>query len=241
MQGTWVRSLIQEPRIHMLWSNLAHAPRLLKPMHAWAWVLQQEKPSQWEACAPQLERARTLQRRASATKKRQRERSCWKSPYFAAGNLICDNSLVCHLTKPPFGPKLKSLRVGLGVPGPIVCQATQAQWTWSRGTTVLEAHGGPGAACVAGLRVGVVPGRQSLECSWLQEQYVVPLHSSSHRAFYSERLLMLLSILINLLCLSSLVSGSTSSRRSSLPRNSQHWVRCFLLSFYAYLLKLFFF
>ena len=85
---------------------------------------------------------------------------------------------------------------------------------------------------VAGLRVGVVPGRQSLECLWLQEQYVVPLHSSSHRAFSPECLLMLLSILINLLCLSSLVS--------SLPRNSQGWVRCFLLSFYAYLLKLFF-
>ena len=86
---------------------------------------------------------------------------------------------------------------------------------------------------VAGLRVGVVPGRQSLECSWLQEQYVVPLHSSSHRAFSPECLLMLLSILINLLCLSSLVS--------SLPRNSQGWVRGFVLSFYAYLLKLFFF
>ena len=59
---------------------------------------------------------------------------------------------------------------------------------------------------VAGLRMGVVPGRQSLECSWLQEQYVVPLHSSSHRAFYPECLFMLLSILISLLCLSSLVS-----------------------------------
>ena len=117
MQGTWVRSLIQEPRIHMLWSNLAHAPRLLKPMHAWAWVLQQEKPSQWEACAPQLERARTLQRRASVTKKRERERSCWKSPYFAAGNLICDNSLVCHLTiSATLWPQVKIPESGVGGP-----------------------------------------------------------------------------------------------------------------------------
>ena len=47
--------------------------------------------------------------------------------------------------QPPFGPKLKSLRVGLGIPRPIVCQATQAQWTRTRGTIVLETHGGPSA------------------------------------------------------------------------------------------------
>ena len=78
--------------------------------------------------------------------------------------------------QPPFGPKLKSLRVGLGVPGPTVHQATQAQWTWTRGKIVLETRGSsPVCVRVAGLRMGVAPGRQSLGCSWLQDQSVVPL------------------------------------------------------------------
>ena len=133
--------------------------------------------------------------------------------------------------QPPFGPKLKSLRVGLGVPGPTVCQVTQAQWTWTRRMIVLETHGGS-LVCmrVAGLRMGVAPGRQSLDCSWLQDQSVVPLQFLTS-CLPPERLFMLPSTPITLLCLSSLVSGNTSSRRSSLPWTSQGWIRCFLLSF----------
>ena len=76
MQRMWVPSLVWEDstcqratkpighnyRVHAL-EPLSHncwAPVLqfLKPRHPGAYDLQQEKPSQWEACAPQTEEAR---------------------------------------------------------------------------------------------------------------------------------------------------------------------------------------
>ena len=44
--------------VHNCW---AHVPQLLKPMHPGAYALQQEKPLQWEAHIPQLERSPILQ------------------------------------------------------------------------------------------------------------------------------------------------------------------------------------
>ena len=46
----WVHAL--EPVSHNYWAPVL---RLLKPRHPRAHALQQEKPSQWEACAPQTE------------------------------------------------------------------------------------------------------------------------------------------------------------------------------------------
>ena len=61
MQGTWVRSLVQEdpmcrkatvPARHNCW---AHVPQLWKLSYSSACALQPEEPAQWEARAPQLE------------------------------------------------------------------------------------------------------------------------------------------------------------------------------------------
>ena len=73
MEETWVRSLVREdatwrraagvvcyhcwacapePRGHKSW---AHVLQLQKPMHAWAWAPQKEKPPQWDAGLWQLE------------------------------------------------------------------------------------------------------------------------------------------------------------------------------------------
>ena len=48
MQGTWVQSLIWEDPT---------CQEATKPEYHnyWAYALQQEKPPQWETCAPQLE------------------------------------------------------------------------------------------------------------------------------------------------------------------------------------------
>ena len=71
MQGTWARSLVQKdatccgaakPVCHSYWTCAlepsscnyrAHTPQILKPVHPRAYALQQKKPPQWEACAPQ--------------------------------------------------------------------------------------------------------------------------------------------------------------------------------------------
>ena len=87
MQGTWVRALVQEdptcygatkPVHHNYWACAlepashnywAHMPQLLKPACLEPMLrLQQEKPLQWEAHAPQLEKARTQQGRPNAAK-----------------------------------------------------------------------------------------------------------------------------------------------------------------------------
>ena len=78
MQGTWVRSLVQQdstccgaakPVCHNYWTCAlepsgcnywAHMPQVLKAVHPRACALQQEKPPQWEACAPQWRVAPTL-------------------------------------------------------------------------------------------------------------------------------------------------------------------------------------
>ena len=52
-------------RFHMPWGNWAHVAPLLKPSYSRAHALQQEKPPQWEARAPQLERAQVQQQRLS--------------------------------------------------------------------------------------------------------------------------------------------------------------------------------
>ena len=43
-------------RFHMPWSNWAHEPQLLSPCTPRSHAPQQEKPRQWEAWAPQLEK-----------------------------------------------------------------------------------------------------------------------------------------------------------------------------------------
>ena len=73
IQETWVWSLIWEdptchgaakPMHHNYWAcalesgscnYLTHIPQLLKPVRPGAQSPQQEKPPQWEACAPRLE------------------------------------------------------------------------------------------------------------------------------------------------------------------------------------------
>ena len=78
MQGTWVRALVREdptcrgapkPMRHNYWACApepashnywAHVPRVRAP--------QQEKPPQWEAHAPQLEKACAQQWRPNAAK-----------------------------------------------------------------------------------------------------------------------------------------------------------------------------
>ena len=60
LQGTWVQSLVQED------SSCCGAPKLMCHNHR-ACALQQEKPPQ-EAHAPQLEKARSQQRRPSTAK-----------------------------------------------------------------------------------------------------------------------------------------------------------------------------
>ena len=85
MQGTRVRALFWEdptchgatkPACHNYWacaveptshSCWAYMPQLLKPVPR-ARALQQEKPRQWEACMPQLEKAHEQQRRLNAAK-----------------------------------------------------------------------------------------------------------------------------------------------------------------------------
>ena len=50
--------LIPAPgRSHTLWGNKTRAPQLLKPTLPRAYIPQQEKPPQWKARAPQLERS----------------------------------------------------------------------------------------------------------------------------------------------------------------------------------------
>ena len=46
---------ILAPRFYMLWGNQACKPQLLKPTCSRSQVLQQEKPPQWAAHAPQEE------------------------------------------------------------------------------------------------------------------------------------------------------------------------------------------
>ena len=56
-------SLIPGPGIsHMPQGNQAQAPQLLS-LCATAWELQEEKPPQWEATAPQLEKNLQIQHR----------------------------------------------------------------------------------------------------------------------------------------------------------------------------------
>ena len=62
MQGTWVRSLVQE---HPTFHGAIKTVKLLD-LHSRSHALQQENPLQWEAQAPQLERAHTWQWRPSS-------------------------------------------------------------------------------------------------------------------------------------------------------------------------------
>ena len=54
MQGPWVRSLIQELRVHMLQGKKAGVEQLLN-LHSRPCEPQQAKPQQWEAGVPHLE------------------------------------------------------------------------------------------------------------------------------------------------------------------------------------------
>ena len=60
MQGTRLLSLVQEDYMCCLWATTTEGPR--------AWALQQEKPLQWEACTPKLEKAHMQQWRPSVAK-----------------------------------------------------------------------------------------------------------------------------------------------------------------------------